>query len=347
MRILYNFIGLLVLGTVLLKAGAPVVLETKVIDKSFNVNSNADLEINNRYGNITMETWDKNIVQIHVEIKVDGKDSEAVKNRINAINVEFSANPSLVSAVTKITDTRHSNKTNIEIHYTVKLPKSNNIDIVNRYGNIYLDELNGSSKIDLSYGSMSLGKLNNNLNNWNLDYISNSKVDYVKSAIVNSDYSHLEISKAEILNLNVDYTDVKIGNVNDLINVMGYGNLIISSVSRVSNTADYTNVKIGTLTNSFVSTGDYGGISIDRIKAGFDKIIVSADYSSLNLGMDSGAGYTIKGEFKYAGMKYPANVNMSKVIEKNTSSTYEGKAGNGSGKIEIQMDYGGAKIKIN
>ncbi len=346
MRILYNlFIFICLSG--LLKANGPLAIETKVIDKSFNVNSNADLKINNRYGNITMTTWDKNVVEIHVEIKVDGNNQEAVKKRINSITVDFEANPSLVSAVTKISDAKRNNKTNITIHYTVKLPKTNSIGIVNRYGNVFLDELTGSSNIHLEYGSMSLGKLHNSLNSWDLNYISDAKVDFVKSANINAGYSKLEIGKSEILNLKVDYTDVKLGSVKDLINVMDYGNLIVSSVERVSNTADYTNVKIGVLSNSFVSNGNYGGISIENVKKGFEKVSVVADYSSLNMGIDSGAGYTIKGEFRYANMKYPSNLNMTKVIEKNSSASYEGKAGNGSGRIEIQMEYGGAKIKLN
>lgn len=346
MRILYNLFVFICLSG-MLKANGPLTIETKVIDKSFNVSSTADLKINNRYGNITMTTWDKNVVEIHVEIKVDGKDSEAVKNRINGITVDFEASPSLVSAVTRIAETKKSNKTNITIHYTVKLPKTNNIGITNRYGNIFLDELKGTSSIDLDYGSMSLGKLYNSVNVWNLDYISDAKVDFVKSANIDADYSKLEIGKSEVLNLTVDYTDVKLGAVNDLINTMDYGNLVVSSVDRVSNSADYTNVKIGTLSKSFISTGDYGGTSIESVKKGFDKISVVAGYSSLNIGIDQGAGYTIKGDFKYAGMKYPSNLNMSRVIEKNSSSTYEGKAGDGSGRIEIRMDYGGAKIKLN
>jgi len=346
MRILYNLFVFICLSG-LLKANGPLAIETKVIDKSFNVNSNADLKIDNRYGNITMTTWDKNMVEIHVEIKVDGNDQEAVRNRINGITVDFEANASLVSAVTRIAQNKKNSKTNITIHYTVKLPKTNNIGIINRYGNIFLDELKGASNIDLQYGSMSLGKLYNSLNIWDLDYISNSKIDYVKAANIDADYSKLEITKSEILNLTVDYTDVKLGTVKDLVNTMDYGNLVVSSVERVSNTADYTNVKIGILSNSFVSMGDYGGTSIEKVKKGFDKISVVADYSSLNIGIEPGAGYTIKGDFKYAGMKYPSNVNMNKVIEKNTQSSYEGKAGDGSGRVEIQMEYGGAKIKLN
>lgn len=347
MAIQYKLLVLIFLGMFTLKANHPLAIETKVIDKTFNVSENANLQINNRYGNITMATWDKNTIQIHVEIRVDGKNAEAVRERINAINVEFSANPDLVSAYTKIGEARKSKNTNIEIHYTVKLPKSNNIEITNRYGNIYLDELNGKSKIDLQYGSMSLGKLNNSLNNWELDYTTNSTVEYVKSAIVNADYSHLDIRKSEVLNLNADYSDIKIGDAKDLINVMDYGNLIVSKVNRVSNTADYTNVKIGTLVHSFVSSGNYGGISIESVSREFENIDVTAGYSSLNLGIDPKANYKLNASFKYAKLSYPNNVNMKKVIEKSVSSTYEGVAGNGSGTIQIQMEYGGAKIKLN
>lgn len=347
MRMQYKLFVLIFLGMFTLKANHPLVIETKVIDKTFQVNESAELQINNRYGNITMTAWDKNTIQIHIEIRVDGKNAEAVKERISTIDVDFSANPDLVSAYTKIGETRKSKNTNIEIHYTVKLPKSNNIEIKNRYGNIYLDELNGKSKIDLQYGSISLGKLNNSLNSWELDYVSNSTVEYVKSAIINADYSHLDIRKSEVLNLNADYADIKIGDAKDLINVMGYGNLIVSKVNRVSNTADYTNVKIGTLTRSFVSSGNYGGISIEQVSRDFENIDVTADYSSLNLGIDSKASYKLNASFKYAKLNYPSNIDMKKVIEKPGSSIYEGVAGNGSGTIQIQMEYGGAKIKLN
>src|SRR5690606_27217228 len=147
--------------------------------------------------------------------------------------------------------------------------------------------------------------------------------------------------------LNADYADIRIGDAEKLIYVMGYGNLIDSKDNRVSNTADYKNVKIGTLTRSFVSSGNYGGISIAQVSRDFENIDVTANYSSLNLGIDSKASYKLSASFKYAKLNYPSNVNMKKVIEKPGSSIYEGVAGNGAGTIQIQMEYGGAKIKLN
>lgn len=328
-----------------LAADPSVVEEVKVIEKTYNVNSNANLNISNKYGNVTMTTWDKNVIEIRVEIKVDGKDNNAVKQRLNSISVDFSATASNVSATTQIGSSK-GNKTNITIHYTVKLPKTNSIDINNQYGNLYLDELNGSSNINLDYGNMTLGKLYNAINNFNLNYVTTAKIDYVRAANVDVDYSKLDINKSDVLKLSADYTDVNLGNINDLINDMDYGNLNVTKVDKVASTADYTNIKIGTLTHSFVSSGDYGAISIKNVNRGFEKIIINADYSGVNLGIDSGAGYSVIANLKYGDLNYPSNVTMSKKIVKNTSSYYEGKAGNGSGKIEINMSYSGAKINL-
>lgn len=338
------FILLIFFGSPLL-AENPVVIETKVIDKTFNVNADADLKIANRYGNISMTTWDKNTVDIHIEIKVDGKDSEEVKRRIQGITVDFAGTASSVSALTKIAEIKGRNKTNITINYTVKLPISNNIFIDNRYGNIYLDELKGNSTIDLEYGSMVLGNLRSPLNTWELDYVSSSTVNYVNSAHVEADYSKLDINKVDVLNLNADYTDVKIENAGDIINEMDYGNLFITSARRVSHNADYSNLKIGILQHSLVSTGDYGAIAIEKVKNDFEKININLSYSDLSMGIESSAGYILKGEFEYGGLKFPTNLNMTKQIEKSVYSYYEGKAGNGKGRIDIQLTYGSAKIK--
>ncbi|HLV23339.1 MAG TPA: hypothetical protein VKY36_00985 [Moheibacter sp.] len=345
MKRYYNLFLFLFLGIQFSLAGNPAAIETKIIDKSFTVNPNAELRINNKYGNINMTTWDKNTVEFHIEIKVDGANSDRVKERINSISVEFNANPNLVSAETIIKNIKNTNNINITIHYSVKLPKTNNVNLTNRYGNISLDMLKGSSVLNLDYGNLNLGNMQNPLNTWDLDYVTSANVDFVKSANITMDYSKLNVSKSEVINLSADYSDANMGQIEDLVSSMDYGNLFIENSGSVSNVAEYTNVKIGTVKTSFVSSMSYGSIAIGTVKKGFNKISIGADYSDVSIGMDSGAGYTLSGNFKYGGMKFPAHVNMSRQIEKSVVKTYEGKAGDGSGEILINMNYGSAKIK--
>lgn len=345
MKRYYSLFLFLFWGIQFATASGPAAIETKIIDKSFTVNPNAELRISNKYGNVNMTTWDRNTVEFHIEVKVDGANADRVKERINSISVDFSANPNLVSAETIIKNIRNSNNINITIHYFVKLPKSNNINITNRYGNISLDQLKGNSVIHLDYGNMNLGKMENALNTWDLDYVTSASVDFVKSAQLTMDYSRINISKSEVINLNADYSDVTIGQISDLVSSMDYGNLFIEQAGSVSSVSEYTNLKINNVQTSFVSSMSYGSIAIGNVRKGFNKISIGADYSDVSIGMDSGAGYTLTGNFKYGGMKFPSNVNMSKQIEKSVVKSYEGKAGDGSGEVLINMNYGSAKIK--
>lgn len=346
MKLYFNlFLILLLLANGNAFAGNPLVAETKVIDKTFSVNPNAELRINNKYGNINLTTWDKNTVEFHIEIKVDGKNADRVKERLNSISVDFSANSNLVSAETIFKNIKNSNNTNITIHYFVKLPKTNNVNLINRYGNISLDVLKGTSVITLDYGNLTLGKMENALNTWDLDYVTSANIDFAKSANITMDYSKLSLGRSEVINLNADYSDVNITKVGDLVNSMDYGNIFVEEAGSFSNVADYTNIKVGKIEKSFVSSGSYGSISIGNVKKGFNKISIGADYSDVSIGIESGSGYTLTGNFKYGGMSFPSSVNMSKQIEKSVVKTYEGKAGNGSGEVLINMTYGSAKIK--
>lgn len=347
MKLIFNLLllGIFFNPTFASASENPLVLESKVIDKTFSVNSNAELRINNKYGNVNLSTWDKNQIEFHIEIKVDGKNAEKVRERINGITVEFNANSNLVSAETIIKSIKNSNNTNITIHYFVKLPKSNSIDITNKYGNISLDALKGSSAINLSYGNMNFGKLENPLNTLDLDYVTSAQIDFVKSANVTMDYSKINLGKSEVINLNADYSDVNISEIGDLVANMDYGNLFIENGGSVSSVTDYSNIKIGTIHKSFVYSGSYGSIAINQVKKGFNKISIGADYSDVSIGIDSGASYTITGNFKYGGLDFPSHVNMSKQIEKSVVKSYEGKAGNGAAEVLINMNYGSAKIR--
>lgn len=346
MKPFFNLILIWILASPFLFASEnPLVVETKTIDKSFTVNSNAELRINNKYGNLNLTTWDKNQIGFHIEIKVDGKNAEKVKERINGITVEFNANSGLVSAETIIKTIRNANNINITINYFVKLPKTNSISLTNKYGNISLDALKGSSAINLSYGNLNFGKLENALNTFDLDYVTSAQVDYLKSANIMMDYSQINIGQSEIINLNADYSDANFGKIEDLVNDMDYGNLYVESAETISSVADYSNIKVGNIQKSFVASGSYGSIAISNVKKGFNKISIGADYSDVSIGIDSGADYTFTGNFKYGGLQFPSHLKMTKQIEKSTSKSYEGVAGKGSAEVLINMNYGGAKIK--
>ena len=74
----------------------------RIIQKTYNVDNDATLKVNNRFGNIDIITWDKNTIEFDILIRVSGNDDDKVEDRLDRIDVDFSATNTLVSAITKI-----------------------------------------------------------------------------------------------------------------------------------------------------------------------------------------------------------------------------------------------------
>ena len=72
----------------------------KIIKKSFKVNGNAQLKVDNSYGNLNIVTWSENRIEIEVTITVEGSNEDKVSKKLNEIDIEFEASSNMVSAET-------------------------------------------------------------------------------------------------------------------------------------------------------------------------------------------------------------------------------------------------------
>ena len=55
----------------------------KNIKKTYSVNSNAGIDIDNKYGNISISTWDEDKIDIDITIKVNGPNENWVNEKQN------------------------------------------------------------------------------------------------------------------------------------------------------------------------------------------------------------------------------------------------------------------------
>lgn len=330
--------------------------KSKVINKSYSVNQNATVYLKNKYGNISVTTWDKNRVEIEVRITVKGNNLSSVKNKLNAIKVDFEATKNLVEARTRIESTKSrwswfgsNNNINFKINYTVKMPLTNNADFHNKYGNIALDELKGKSTIDCDYGNIEIGSLHSMNNFIELDYSGDSDINYIKSGNINANYSKISIEKSEKIDINADYTSVKINTVNDINFNTDYGSITINKADIILGNSDYAGMKIGTITQRLNINTDYGGLRIKNIAKGFENISIKSSYAGIKLGTPSNNNFNFIIDLGYASFRYPSDkVTMQKSIKKTSKKHYEGSFGNnGTSTVKIKSNYGGVSIKTN
>lgn len=330
--------------------------KSKSISKSFDVNSNASLEIYNKYGDINVTSWNQNKIEIDVKITVKGNDLDDVEDRLEKIRVEFNGSKSLVEARTYIGSKNNwgfwkkSKNISYKINYTVKMPVTNNAKLNNDYGSIRLDELEGTAEINCDYGKVVIGDLKGSNSSINLDYCSSSTVDSMKDGDISVDYSKITIDKATIVDLSTDYSTVKFKEVDDLTFSADYGGVEAENVGSASGSGDYTGFKFGTIMKKLKLNSDYGSIRIKNLANGFESVDIDSEYAGIKIGIAPGANFDFVVELQYAGFKRPdGNIDMQKSIVKSTKKYYEGVYGKGksNSKVTIKSEYGSVSFYEN
>jgi len=282
---------------------------SKIINKTFEVSALDKLEIENSYGEIQIETWDKNIIEIEVQISVKDKNKKKIQARLDGITIDFSQTNGTVFAKTKTLNSGWG-KGSMEIYYKVKMPKSNRLKLKNEYGDIRLAEHTSVVEIDLDYGSISSSFKIKNLT-LKLNY-GDADLQVVENFSTNSNYSQIETQNMENATIKCDYCDLRLG--------------YISNVAQVN--MDYGKLKLMQMDHTFTSInfkGDYNDIRFElskNIKVNYD---FKGDYSSFKVPNE---------EVSEPG---PDN-NFETKLKTNYQST---------SKISIRSDYTNVKINEN
>ncbi len=328
----------------------------KTIKKEYTVNRDAELSVDNSFGNIDIVTWNENRIVIEVVIKTNGDNEEKVQKKLDNIDVEFTGSASSVVARTLFKNKKNSswsfwgndeNNVKMEINYTIKMPISNSVDLSNDYGGISLNKLEGVAKINCDYGQINIGQLMSDNNDINFDYTKNSTIGYMKSGKINADYSSFTIDMVDYLDLNADYTHSEIDDAKSINYSNDYGKIEINKVGKLMGRGDYVPLHVKTLTESLNVNTDYGAITVDRMMSGVKDVTINSDYAGIKLGYDSNYSFNFKIDLNYASLNGEDDLEVLKTSKDNSSKSYSGYHGtkDSGNTITINSDYGGVSLQ--
>ncbi len=319
--------------------------ESKRFFKSVEVDHDALLKVKNKYGKIDIISWDKNFTEVEVVITVGGKNKDDVLDKLDQIEIDFSARPNMVMAHTVMEYESwsifkwFSNKTfHLDIDYTIKLPKTNDVELENDYGDIYITELMGKASINCDYGRIIIGDLHADGNDITLNYCSSSSISWIKSGNIDIDYSSLTIEKSEKIYLKADYSTSRLEDIENLDFRCDYGKVSISHAANVSGDGDYLIMRMGSISKSLNLECNYGSLHIDNIQKDFKHIKIHSAYTNIKLGVHPEANFDFIADLNYCNLRNVEDFTFHKQIEKNTSKYYEGSFGGGNPQSSIFLD---------
>jgi len=320
----------------------------KSIKKTYIVNSNAGIDVDNKYGSISVSTWDEDKIDIDISIKVTGPNENWVNERLNNIDVDITALKSMVTAVTKLGNSSLKSKgsnNSFEINYVIKIPKNGTVKLMNKYGNITVLNLEGASDITCKYGKVTVGKLNNTNNRFTIEYCQNSSIDYIKNGIVEARYSGLKINDSGNLNLDTNYTDLIVSDGQNIKYDCNYGTLKFQKLNSLSGSGNYLTISIAEISNSINVDANYSKINISTITSKANNVNITSGYTDVSLGYDTNYAFDFDINTKYGNIKNDNSLEVSVSESKSTSKRISGfNKKKGQNRMSINSNYGNVTL---
>lgn len=324
----------------------------KKIEKEFKIASNGKTSINNRYGKVDLKTWDENKVKIKVTIQVEASNSSEAEKIFDRVKIIFNNSNDQVSALTEIESPSKSSwwlitstvKQNFSINYEVFIPENNSLSLVNKYGNIFVGDIQGQSEINLAYGTGKIqslkGKSTIDLSYGGLD------IQNVTSANISIKYSNLSILQIQSLNLESKYSNINIDRIGRMISESKYDNYKIQNSGSIQLISQYTTLKVEELSDEIKLDLKYGSAKINLTNS-FQCVQINGSYADFKIGVGDQSNFKFDVESKYASVKYPSSLNLSTQIERDHQKTIRGIYGNkntATSTVNIHLNYGGISI---
>jgi hypothetical protein len=144
--------------------------KTKVINRSYTVTAEDKLQIDNSFGDVTVNTWDKPQITVDIEIGARASTEEKVQDILDQIEVKEDKSDHLITFRTHVGEIHsHSNSRHDDggdnrtfyIDYVIHMPAGNPLDIHNDFGRTEVPDFKGLINLTSKYGSLTAGNLAN------------------------------------------------------------------------------------------------------------------------------------------------------------------------------------------
>lgn len=327
----------------------------EIMDKSFTPSTKQTiLEISNNFGNLNLAVWEKNSISIKITLEVEGYDEKESKKILDRIDLKTSETSSLISIKTNLKPHNHTSfrKMSFKINYEINLPDGHPLSLSNEFGNIFLTDYSGDAKINLEYGNLTAGDLG--ALNLNHEF---GKAEIESISIGEFELSYVEefsLSKADQLELEGEFSKIKIGDIKTIHFDVEYGKLIIETVKDYKGSAEFSKISIDEIYENFDLNAEYasGTIDVKHVSKDIKSFNLNTEFSKSEIAIEEGANLKFDTRHSFGKLKTEGkNINFSKKIKDMSEEEYEGTIGNNvnqnSTVLKIKTTYGGCTLSAD
>ncbi|SCY06522.1 hypothetical protein SAMN05192588_0963 [Nonlabens sp. Hel1_33_55] len=331
--------------------------KTKKINKTYSVNSDALVDIENSFGDVTVQLWNQNTVSIDVLVEVSGNDEDRVNDRLERIDVEFKASKTRVSAQSDIPNENSgfmslfsgNNKTSTKVDFIIKMPMNSPLELENDYGAVIIEKMMAPLKMSCDFGRLQIGQLLHPNNELSFDYTTKSHIDYMKGGVIKADFSEFKLYGAGNLDLSGDYTTATFGAMEKLKYNSDFSTYNIERIKTLDGRGDYSKVTIDTVEDEAIMKADFGTITINSLSKGFKNVNIKSDYTTVKVRYDKDASFVYECKTEFGSLNLGsglATVNSRKEMNESYKQGYNNTQGSNN-RIDINSSFGNVSLQAN
>jgi hypothetical protein len=253
---------------------------------------------------VTVTTWDKNQIEVDIEIGVRANTDEKAQHMMDQINVTDNQGGKDIRFNTEIGNMGKGNKDNgngdgrkFYVDYKISMPSKNPLSIENSFGKINIPDFAGTASLTSKFGELNTGK------------------------IPNAKMIHVEFGKAEIGLINNADIVFKFNSKSTVAGIGGNSKVDVQFCNQVI-------LALESSTKDFSLFESYSTIDLkvpDNLSAHFD---IYTNFGSFNN----------KTEFPISEEREDDNSGPK------FDKSYSGTVGSGTGKIKIKSSFGKVRL---
>ncbi len=336
--------------------------DNRRVTKSYKINASTTIEVDNKYGKVQVMKWEHDSVLFDVRVKIVSENSDEGKNLLKNINIDFTATSFYISANTKVGKARKgllsdlkllaesiiSSESQVQIDYTVKIPSYANLKIINKYGDVYIDDIKGNFDLKLSNGDLRANRITGNCD-MELKFCGNANINHLTLGRINASYSELHVKYANQISLSSKSSKLNLEEANIVKLQSRSDKVFINKTAHLYGDTYFTDVSIAKIMKEVSLNMKYGILNLESILCSFAFINLYSKFTDINLFFQNSSAYHLDITHKQNTLNYPSEIaNLeTKVIDKEEDKMLTtGKIGSKNTNSKVKIDAEKSVINI-
>ncbi|WP_161436601.1 hypothetical protein [Poritiphilus flavus] len=306
------------LGVALLLSGTLFAQEkvSKQLEENFDMTDSGKFHLDNKYGDIIINGWDRDAMLVTIDISVSHRKRENAVSLLDRIQPEIKTAGDFVSITSEIREknqgviARYFNKanpfsfdkSNIQIDYTIYLPENAELEISNKFGDLIIEDWSGKLNSDVQHGDV---WLNRDLNN------ADVSVSFGKLRAKSINYGNLRLKNGSLdmersadLRLNTSGSTVKIEAVTKMRLYSSKDEITIEEIGSIDGDIRFTTIYLNQLQNAVDLTLKVTDMRVSEIQGPVVAIDITQESSDINLNI-SGVSFDFDATLEQGLLRMP------------------------------------------